>query len=602
MRLKAIADHNRQSRLEDRSAIDLTGSTAAATQVQAVIAEAASNNRVVEGVSGRLNIDATVTLNASLHGPAFPYAPATRGGLMFVPSFSSATTPVLDAVSVDGVDLRDVFIGNPSATSPASATAAIGLRLGRPGQTPQATYKVGRSHVSNVRAYGLTTGVSVQGWTNNLSGIHAQYCGVGFIGEYLNASTVDLRLAGNTKHFEISKSDGLTLFALFEGSATSLQSSTIDDCTALRATLYMEQTTNAAAAPLLTIGGTTECRAIDLVISVGALMDAPSGVKPILLDRVNGGRVLVTGSAGYSHSLVDTTTNCKNVDIIYLDDQGVWPLDTSKSYGPMYNHFPNCDFSHWFAGWQDVLLGNATMTQETTLVRRGPNAVKIQASTSGAASYNYLRFTLSGNGTTTASKTTTALSGKRVKIGAWIWVPDLPEFAHFVPSGDAALGTSFRAMPGIYVTCRNTGGTTVNSDTASGGNFNHHVVPNAWNFVWSKLDVIAACTAIDIHVYVNRGGTLPDTDAYIVLDSLQIVEDAVPFNDFVHGRVTADAPSIDAKVEGGNIVMFQDAAVSDVTQTYIVGDEIRYRAPVAAGNRGELLTTTGWKAFGVIAA
>ncbi len=595
MRLKAIADHNRQSRLEDRSAIDLTGSTAAATQVQAVIAEAASNNRVVEGVSGRLNIDATVTLNASLHGPAFPYAPATRGGLMFVPSFSSATTPVLDAVSVDGVDLRDVFIGNPSATSPASATAAIGLRLGRPGQTPQQTYKVGRSHVSNVRAYGLTTGVSVQGWTNNLSGIHAQYCGVGFIGEYLNASTVDLRLEGNTKHFEISKSDGLTLFALFEGSATSLQSSTIDDCTALRATLYMEQKTAAAAVPLLIVGGTTECEAIDLVISVGALMDVVGNVRPIVLDRVNGGRVLVRGSAGYAHSLVDTTANCKNVDIIYLDEQGVWPLDTSKSYGPMYNHFPNCDFSHWFAGWQDVYADNVTVTKETTLVRRGPNAVKIQASTAAGVSH-YLRFTLSGNGTTTASKTTTALSGKRIKIGAWIWVPSLAEFTPTDSSGSEV------SKAYVYATSRDSGGTEITSHTTSGGTYNHHVIPNAWNFVWTKLDIIAACTAINIRVFLNNGGTLPDTDAYIVLDSLQIVEDAVPFNDFVHGRVTADAPSIDAKVEGGNIVLFQDAAVSDVTQTYIVGDEIRYRAPVAAGNRGEILTTTGWKAVGVIAA
>lgn len=601
MELKKIASHNRKSRFEDRSAIDLTGSTAAATQVQAVIDEAASNNRVVEGVSGRLNIDATVTLNASLHGPAFPYAPATRGGLMLVPSFSSTTTPVLDAVSVDGIDLRDVFIGNPSATSPASATAAIGLRLGRPGQTPQETYKVGRSNVSNIRAFGLTTGVSVQGWTNNLSGIHAQYCGVGFIGEYLNASTVDLRLAGNTKHFEISKSDGLQLFALFEGSASSLQSSTIDDCTALRATLYIEQQTTAAAAPLLVVGGTTECEAIDLVISVGALMSVTGNIRPIVLDRVNGGRVLVRGSAGYAHALIDTTANCKNVEIIYLDQQGVWPLDSGKSYGPMYNHFPNCDFSHWFAGWQDVYLDNVTATKETTLVRRGPNAIKIQASTSAGTSH-YMRFTLSGNGTTVASRTTTALSGKTVKIGAWIWVPDLPEFTPTDPSGTEV------SRANIYATCRDTGGTSVNSDTTSGGTYNHHVIPGAWNFVWSKLDVIAACTAIDIRVYLNRGGTLPDTDAYIVLDSLQIVEDAVPFNDFVHGRITADAPTIDAKVEGGNIVLFQDATASDATQTYIVGDEIRYRTTVAAGNRGELCTTAGaggtavFNAFGVIAA
>jgi hypothetical protein len=601
MRLKAIADHNRVVRLEDWPTLDLTGTTAAATILQAIIADGATNNRPVEGCAGRLNIDATVTLNASLHGPSFPYAPATRGGLMLVPSFSSATTPVLDAVSVDGVDLRDVFIGNPSATSPASATSAIGLRLGRQGQTPQETYKVGRSLVENVRAFGLTTGVSVQGWTNDLRGIHAQYCGVGFIGEYLNASTVDLRLAGNTKHFAISKSDGLQLFALFEGSAASLQSSTIDDCTALRATLYMEQTTVAADAPLLTIGGTTECRAIDLVISVGALMNVTGNIRPILLDRVNGGRVLVTGSVGYSHSLVDTTTNCKNVEIIYADDQGVWPLDTGKSYGPMYNHFPNCDFSHWFAGWQDVYADNVTVTKETTLVRRGPNAVKIQASTAAGVSH-YLRFTLSGNGTTTASKTTTALSGKRVKIGAWIWVPNIAEFTPTDPSGTEV------ARVNLYVTCRDTGGTSVNSDTTSGGTYNHHVIPGAWNFVWSKLDVIAACTAIDIRVYLNRGGTLPDTDAYIVLDSLQIVEDAVPFNDFVHGRITADAPTIDAKVEGGNIVLFQDAAVSDATQTYIVGDEIKYRTTVAAGNRGEVCTTAGvggtavFKAFGVIAA
>ena len=163
-------------------------------------------------------------------------------------------------------------------------------------------------------------------------------------------------------------------------------------------------------------------------------MNVTGNVRPILLDRVNGGRVIVTGAAGYAHALIDTTANCKNVEIIYADDQGVWPLDTGKSYGPMFNHFPNSDFSHWFAGWQDVYTDNVTVTKETTLVRRGPNAVKIQASTSAGTSH-YLRFTLSGNGTTTASKTTTALSGKRVKIGGWVWVPSLEEFTPTDPSG-----------------------------------------------------------------------------------------------------------------------------------------------------------------------
>ena len=63
MRLKAIADHNRKSRLEDRSDIDLTGSTAAATQVQAVIA--ANTEQRCLGVSGEPRVN-VVLVNLAL--------------------------------------------------------------------------------------------------------------------------------------------------------------------------------------------------------------------------------------------------------------------------------------------------------------------------------------------------------------------------------------------------------------------------------------------------------------------------------------------------------------------------------------------------------
>ena len=574
---------------------DQTGVTECASAWNALMTEAASGKHVVIERDGQFNIGSTVTVKAPLHGPTFPYI-STAARLRFVPSFSNVNTAVLERVGTsdgyDGADIRNVFIGNPSASSPATATNAIGLKLGAAGSLPETNYRCARSRVENIMTYGLSTGVSVQGWTNDLDNIHTQNCALGFRGEFLNACTVKLFASSNTKDFQIDSSTGLTLHALWESTLVAGQASTIDGCHALRMTAgYTEHAGSNRAAPLLIVGGTTECTNIDLQLSVSGTFDLTAGFVPIVLDRVNGGIVRVSGSSGSMHGLIRTTSNCKNVRIVYLPELGKWPLEGASCAltGPAYNHFPNSNFAAWVEaaaaprGWNDMSSQNVTISQRDKAdghdVRRGRYAMRLTASSTGVATRS-VEFWIAGTG----SPTCLALRGKRVRMGAWVWIPQTAEFAESDTEDQ-------HCLPTVDLYSYDTSTTNYGSAIP----YNHHTTRNAWNFIWCETDVHSACIRLVATVYLTTGvkSIGVAADAYIDIDSIVIAEASVPFEQFMSGL--PDAPTIDAVCEGGTVRMFTDVAggSTDAAQYFGVGDILQKITPASGASRVSVCVTAG---------
>lgn len=667
---KQLASHRGVSALEDNPLVDLTGNTPSKVATQAVMTAANSAGKVVEIATGRLNLEDTVTLSAPVHGPCDPYKDPR---LVVLPGFSDAAKPIFDAVGVDGLEVTDLFIGNSAALSQTDALSAIGMRLGRVGQTPQETYKCARTTLRRLRFYGLTSGLSFQGWDSDLDELRFQFInGTAFVGEYLNACRLKLRFGENVKDFAISKSDGAELFILMEGSIAAAQASTIDECRALKGTIYLEHATNARSTPYLTIGGTTECQGLNLTISCGATMSLTAGYRPIRLDRLDATSVItVVGSAGDMHAMVDRTENCK-ARVIYRDTRGVWPLDNSVADGPAYNYFPNPQFDCWFRGWQDVVLSNVTagrisaldrfaitnatnngsgairltsaghglltgmrmevrdvggvtaanghwtltrvdannvdlvgsvfagtytsggvMKYGPAMIGRGQNALILKSATAQTA--NSIEFRLCETHDTVASPTVLALRGKRVRVGMWAFVPNLPDFAESLLSAQ-------KAAVAMYAYNVNSGGAaTSHSDTTSpdgtypGGSYGHHTNTNSRQFIWCEMEVRVDATVIYVTPYLNQGGTMTGTlgDNFIVIQSIQMCDARVPLPQMMAG-ILPDAPDIDASCAGGMVTHYTDRTTfADPQQTYVDGDEIKHRTQAVGSPRGRTVTTGG---------
>jgi hypothetical protein len=362
------ARHRGEFYLEDEPRLKFDGSAVSADGLETVFNLCAAQNLIAKSKPGTLLVERQVSAPTVFHGPGYAYASGSR--LVLKPSFSDVTKAVLDASNRDGIEVKDLFIGNPSAATADDRIAAIGLRLGRPGQTPQENYKCGRVSVERVRCFGLETGGSFQGWSGDIKQFRGDYCATGFIGDFLNACTVDIKVTENIRDFTLTNSDSVTLTVLAEGSRSDGLSSTIDNCRDVDGNIYLEQSYLVPrSTPYLIIGGTKECKAIKLTIHVGQKQVLTSGYRAVRLDRLDQTSVItVVGDAGDMHSLMDITENCKAL-VLYQEGRGQWPLDNGQVHGPAYNYFPNPQFDCWLRGWNRIVPTNTTITKISAATR-----------------------------------------------------------------------------------------------------------------------------------------------------------------------------------------------------------------------------------------
>lgn len=429
-----------------------------------------------------------------------------------------------------------------------------------------------RFNLRNVRVFGVKTAYDITGFIITADNVWATYSEIGFKGDLLNSSDLNLRLENNRKDFQIINSLSVNLRQLIaEGSPAFAVPSTIDASWGVILTApYFEGDQSRTRPGFLAIGAggpAAECRQVEIVGATISGAYLAVGAAPIALDRVNGASVDAYFIEGAQRRTVSTTSNTKNFRLNGSTAQGGWLHDSSKQIGPALNYWPNRTFDLWLRGWANVAAVNAAASQETAIVRRGANAMRITGSP--GTDHNHFVFQIAGN-------TVTALRGKTVRMGAWVWVPDL-----------AAYDESNRThLASVYVDSYN-GTTQVSSPVATA-----RFVKGEWNFATAEVAVQSDATRIDVRIYANNSTTLSTGAEYVVVDSITLTEASTPFARQLNDDL-ADSPLVPAIGLNGRMVAFGTAAPTDADQTYEAGDLVLNVNPIAGGIQGWRCVSSG---------
>jgi hypothetical protein len=337
---------------------------------------------------------------------------------------------------------------------------------------------------------GCKVGHDITGFIATLENVWAYYCETGLIGSTMNSSRLHLRFEQCRKDIALSNSDGVHIDQMISEGAvlqSGVVTSTFDDCNGLVINaLYLEQVRDV---PFITFGGTTVCTGVSIEGVYVAMADNPSAsydAVALAFDRVNGLEISGFFSTGSRHSRYSTTANTKNIRDNTISSADAWgPHDASRNLGPARNLFPNPNFDLWFRGWPRIDIVRQTPTQETTIVRRGRNALRMTMTAGEANGYVAFRFDDGYLGAKLAGKTVTAY--------AWIWVPNSADFSPQAGPLQPTLVDFGIFFDGAGTTTLRTGGAST--------------VRGAWNLFRVTATLPTDCTRIDImpRILINSG-------------------------------------------------------------------------------------------------
>jgi hypothetical protein len=456
-------------------------------------------------------------------------------------------------------------VGADFITGAANAQACIGIALG------SASSYCNRWHISGVRVYGCALGLYARGYIGTADNLWIEYCETGLQGIEMNSCDLNLRFENCRKSFAIENSAGLLLRQLLDegGNSSGVLASTIDQCNGVHfAAPYWEYgSATPRASPYLKIGGTTECVGVTMT-GVNLVDYLQDGVPGIDADLCNGLEIQGRSSIGQYKRSVRTTSNTKNLKLDLAPSGLIWHQDDSRQLGPAFNYFSNPNFDLWFRGnWAMALDANSAGSQETTIVRKGGNAVRITAT--AGTTQNRKIFWLTG-------APCTAMRGKTMRVYAWVWVPDIAAYQV----------TGRTKLPSVLISSFN-GATAVVGSTA-----NNRATAGTWNLMTSEVAVQVDATRITLDVYANQSGVAADGSEYVILDSLFVTESSTPTSRVLNGSLT-DHPSINCLAVGGKMLAVADAAPTDPGQTFAVGDQVLKGNVAAGGSPGWACTTAG---------
>jgi hypothetical protein len=168
----------------------------------------------------------------------------------------------------------------------------------------------------------------------------------------------------------------------------------------------------------------------------------------------------------------------------------------------------------------------------------------------------------------------TQLAGKTVRVGAWVWVPNITEYNE----------ASRTAYPGIVISSYN-GAALVDSSSVT-----TKMVRNAWNFLTASVTIQSDVTEIYVYLQVNESATVASGNEYLVYDCISIVEDRCSLIDQQNGNYV-DSTSLPSFVNNRIELVYTPSANANIV--YEVGDKYWNRTVAAAGTPGKICTTGG---------
>lgn len=555
----------------------ITDDTAA---IQAALTLACSTLRDLYAPAGKYKVSSTVTACGGIHiygaGEFTWFLPTITDGSPML-NFPSGSTffKVSNIRIVSSLNTTNFDLG----TAAAQQCTGIRVQSGNPSGPFSSRFSF-----DNVHVVGVKTAFDIAGHILTATNVWAQYNEVGFKCTFdCNSYDLNLRLEDNRQDFVLSSGSGIVFRQLLmEGANTLAVASTLDTIRGVTfISPYFEYGTGAPRSqPYLIVGGSTLVSDLKLT---GGFISGSGGfqteVYPIKLDNCTNCEVNAHFEDGSQLRKVQTTLNTTDFKFSGDTTQGSWHTDASMQLSIAFNYFPNSSFELWLRGWNDIASTRSTFAQETTTVRRGANAVKISAT--GGLSFNHTDFHLTGS-------VVTALRGKRVRFGVWMFVPNIVEYAD---AGRTAFAN---------IVAESFDGATV--VTGSGNNIGAQ--RNAWNYVTAEVVVQATATRLGLDIQVNNSGINATGNEFVVIDDATLAEASVPVSRQMIGDLT-DSPLIPAIGVGGLMQAVGAAAPTDVNQVYAKGDVVWNTAVVAGGSPGWVCTTGGspgtWKTMATVA-
>lgn len=557
------------------------------------------------------NTDSSPAINAAiafaatkLQNPKF-YAPLGDYLINTTPTFPNKTTLVGDgpantvfhAGMSDGTGVikmasgcQNVTLADFSIIAPYAQTAFI---AGGPAvnciglDTSDATTgHFTRFRIDNIAIEGCAVGWKHEGWIGRVSKMFITYCDLGARLWQFNAVSANLVTEACRQAMQMSGSYGFVFDGyLDEGDIAGALSSVLDECHGFTFTApYWEWgSIHPRTTPFMTFGAAFPVSGFDISgATVSGSAGMAAGVAPLAFNICNGGgRVSGEFIVGAQLRSFSTTANTKGVEFVTVNRPLAAMADASLSQDAAVNYMPNSRFDNWYRGWSVTYGLRATVSQETTLVRRGANAARVTA-TAGQA-YNLANWQVNG-------AIPTWLRGKTMRAGAWIWIPNIAGF-------DEAARTIY---PNLYLMSFD--GAT--ATTAVSGNTNMMI--NAWNYVYAELQIQAASTQISVQAYVNDNASLAAGTEYVVVDSVTLCDASVPLQ-WQRDGMMRDSGLLPNYFNG--IMQMSAAALpTDANQTYVAGDQVWVSAPAPSTSPGWICTTGGtgatavWKTMAVLGA
>lgn len=513
----------------------------------------------------------------------------------------------------DGFHLQNIAVEGAFTGSVAGgAQNCVAFRIGTiDGDIANGGIDTALSHgtLDNVTAYGCNVGFQVQGWMQTFRRVIAAYCNLGFRGQYLNASNIDLAFEGCGQGMVIDRTHGLMIPRYLDEGAAAYRSaaSLIDNSQCIRiAVMYLECTLTGLTHPWLSVGETTQVNDFEIGSLQSPVTPAAGAMAPIKIHRVNGFRVPAFDASGvHSRSYIASERYSRNDRSPAPNFQYSAPT-TPRKRGMQHaalDLLPNSFCEGIRFGCEDAFAtgGGVVLSEETSIVRTGNTALRITSVVGGNNCGLMLRFYDDWAKRNPAADDD-GNTAEPLTLGAWVWVPDLPGMQY--PDDGAPM-----YLPSIGILRYDSGGTAGAGDIQYSPNL--HVKKGAWNFMHTCLrgDTSTAIDSVCIGFWPHLSGAVnapsaPNTP-YIVVDSMHLAWGDC-WEDMFEGRIQA-SPSAAGRVENGRLVMRKTQAqiatiIADTTQTHKVGDSLFYTNPGAGAAQGKVLTASGWKDMPSLAA
>lgn len=564
---------------------DPTGVADSATAIQDAVNYALANNLPYKEAPGTYKVSSKITLGRmEFAGSGLG---VTGGGTTYVPTITNGD-PVFDIpagtnfFNLKGFRIAPALSKADFISGAINGQNCIGIKVNSSGSFSA------RFKMSDILVTLCKTNFDINGFIGVFDNVWSIAGETGATFTNINACNLQFKFEECRKDFAITTSNGIHLEnVICEGGAfqSGLVASTIDNCSGVTITApYWEQQRNV---PFLQVGVTTQCNSIFINGATLAAADNVASNYNLSLmefDKVNG--LFISGhfSTGNHHNRYTTTANTKNIidTSTSTSNDNFGPHDASSNLSWALNHFPNPNFDLWLRGWPNITITRATVTQETTLVRRGKNALRMTYTAAQTSAAN-VQFILND-----AALTPAFLAGKTVSLYAWVWIPDTADF-------NANDGSSQKIQPYLAIITNGTGGTT----TASGS---HHTMRGQWNLFKVSVAIPSDCTSITAAFYMGLGSGSSSGSEYVVIDSIYLVEGALSQVQHIVNGWVRDSYNNPVRCNGNKLVQHCTSVPTDVDMNYEVGDRFELLSVAAGGAATQVVTTAGTGGTRVIKA